>query len=249
VAFIILLITSAQFSIEFLCKGIDIHNLTLWGDNWDALLGVVLFNFPLVVAVPAWLSEKKATVDVPTVMWTSTWLSTFLYVLCGTLGAMAIPSVSGNMLESMMSGAFGLSMQLGAFVFEFMIIGIGIPLFSVLTRMNLTGSGLCSHAVGNVLAVYFPFSISWMLYQGDAVTELLAWGGVLFTSAVAFILPLMLALHTVLEFDVQGVIDVYRGYFLSYEAQKNALIVLLGLAVTSVCVAIIGLIFVGTADV
>ena len=244
-----MLITTVQFSVEFVNKGIDVHNLTLWGDNWDALLGVVLFNFPLVVAVPAWLSEKKPTVNVPTVMWTSTWLSTFLYVLCGTLGAMAIPNVSGNMLESMMSGAFGVSMQFGAFIFEFMIIGIGIPLFSVLTRMNLTGSGLCSHAVGNLLAVYFPFSVSWMLYQGDAVTELLAWGGVLFTSAVAFILPLMLALHTVLEFDVQGVIDVYRGYFLSPEAQKNALIVLLVLAVTSVAVAIIGLIFAGSADV
>ena len=208
-----------------------------------------MFNFPLCVAVPAWLSEKKASVNVPTVVWMSTWLSAFLYVLCGVLGAMAISNVSANMLESMMSGAFGISMQIGAFIFEFMIIGIGIPLFSVFTRMNLTGSGLCSHAVGNVLAVYLPFSISWMFYQGDAITELLAWGGVLFTSAVAFILPLMLALHTVLEFDSEGVIDVYRGKFRSWESQRNALIVLLGLAVVSVVVAIIGLIFAGSADV
>jgi len=248
-AFIILLITSVQFIFEFIHKGLDVHNLTLWGDNWDALLGVVMFNFPLCVAVPAWLSEKKASVHVPTVVWTSTWISTFLYVLCGILGAMAISNVSGNMLESMMSGSFGISMQIGAFVFEFMIIGIGIPLFSVFTRMNLTGSGLCSHAVGNVLAVYFPFSISWLFYQGDAITELLAWGGVLFTSAVAFILPLMLALHTVLEFDVQGMIDVYRGKFQSWESQRNALIVLLGLAAASVVVAIIGLISAGSADV
>lgn len=115
--------------------------------------------------------------------------------------------------------------------------------------MNLTGSGLCSHAVGNVLAVYLPFSISWLFYQGDAITELLAWGGVLFTSAVAFILPLMLALHTVLEFDSEGVIDVYRGKFRAWESQRNALIVLLGLAVVSVIFAIIGLIFAGSADV
>lgn len=248
-AFFILLITSIQFTFEFLYKGLDVHNLTLWGDDWDALLGVVMFNFPLCVAVPAWLSEKKPSVNVSTIVWTSTWLSTFLYVLCGTLGAMAISNVSGNMLESMMSGAFGTSMQIGAFIFEFFIIGIGIPLFSVFTRMNLTGSGLCSHAVGNLLGVFFPFSISWLFYQGDAVTELLAWGGVLFTSAVAFILPLLLALHTVLEFDVEGVIQVYGGKFTSWESQRNALIVLLGLAVVSVIVAIIGLIFAGSADV
>lgn len=249
VAFIILLLTSIQFTFEFLHKGIHVENLPLWGTDFDTLLGVVMFNFPLCVAVPAWLSEKKPSVDVPSVVWTSTWLSTFLYVLCGTLGAMCIPHVSGNMLESMMSGAFGLSMQIGSFVFEFMIIGIGIPLFSVFTRMNLTGSGLCSRRVGNVLAVYVPFSISWMFYQGDAVTELLAWGGVLFTSAVAFILPLLLALHTVLEFDAQGVIDVYYGKFTSWNAQRNALVVLLVLAVVSVIVAIIGLIIAGSADV
>lgn len=249
VAFIVLLLTSIQFVFEFLHKGVDVHNLPLWGTEFDTLLGVVLFNFPLCVAVPAWLSEKKPSVDVPTVMWTSTWLSTFLYMLCGTLGAMCIPHVSGNMLESMMSGAFGLSMQIGSFIFEFMIIGIGIPLFSVFTRMNLTGSGLCSRTVGNLLAVWFPFSISWMFYQGDAVTELLAWGGVLFTSAVAFILPLVLALHTVLEFDAQGAIDVYFGKFTEWDAQRNALVVLLGLAVVSVIVAVIGLVLAGTADV
>jgi hypothetical protein len=248
-AFIILLLTSIQFVFEFLHKGINIHYLPLWGTEFDTLLGVVLFNFPLCVAVPAWLSEKKPTVDVPTVVWTSTWLSTFLYVLCGTLGAMCIPHVSGNMLESMMSGTFGVSMQIGSFIFEFMIIGIGIPLFSVFTRMNLTGSGLCSRTVGNLLAVWFPFSISWMFYQGNAVTELLAWGGVLFTSAVAFILPLVLALHTVLEFDAQGAIAIYFGKFTAWKAQRNALIVLLGLAVVSVIVAILGLFLAGSADV
>lgn len=140
-------------------------------------------------------------------------------------------------------------MQIGSFIFEFMIIGIGIPLFSVFTRMNLTGSGLCSRTVGNLLAVWFPFSISWMFYQGNAVTELLAWGGVLFTSAVAFILPLVLALHTVLEFDAQGAIAIYFGKFTAWKAQRNALIVLLGLAVVSVIVAILGLFLAGSADV
>ena len=86
-----------------------------------------------------------------------------------------------------------------------------------------------------------------MLYQGDAVTTLLAWGGVLFTSAVSFILPLLLALHTVLEFDVEGVISVYGAWRPSRHTQRVLLMILLGLAVVSVVSAIVGLIFVGTA--
>jgi lipid-A-disaccharide synthase-like uncharacterized protein len=242
VGFVVLIITTIQFGIEFLYSGIDLDNISLWGDSWYNLLGVVLFNFSLVIAIPAWLSEKDPSVDVPTVVWSSSWLSTLLYVICGLLGALAMPSVSENMLESIMSGAFGTRMQFGASIFAFMIIGLGIPLYSVVTRMNLTGSGLCSHAVGNALAVYLPFSVSWMLYQGHAVTELLAWGGVLFTSVVATILPVLLALHTVLEFDVQGAIAVYGGWFESSDAQRNALIVLLGLTVVSVVCAIVGLI-------
>jgi lipid-A-disaccharide synthase-like uncharacterized protein len=242
VGFVVLIITTIQFGIEFLYSGINLDNISLWGDSWYNLLGVVLFNFSLVIAIPAWLSEKDPSVDVPTVVWSSSWLSTLLYVICGLLGALAMPSVSENMLESIMSGAFGTRMQFGASIFAFMIIGLGIPLYSVVTRMNLTGSGLCSHAVGNALAVYLPFSVSWMLYQGHAVTKLLAWGGVLFTSVVATILPVLLALHTVLEFDVQGAIAVYGGWFESSDSQRNALIVLLGLTVVSVVCAIVGLI-------
>lgn len=242
---IVLLVISIQFAVEFIMKGINIDNLSLWGDSWDTLFGVVLFNFALVIAIPAWLFERHPSVDVPTVIHNSSGMAILLYILVGALGALSIPNVSENMLESMMSGAFGTSMQLGSSLFALMIIGLGIPLFSVLMRMNLTGSNICNEATGNLLAVYFPFSISWLLYQGEAVTQLLSWGGVLFTSIVAFILPLLLALHTVLEFDVKGSIQVYFGYFSSKRSQIIALVVLLGLSVISVMVALLGNLLIG----
>lgn len=86
-----------------------------------------------------------------------------------------------------------------------------------------------------------------MLYQGDSVKQLLAWGGVFFTSVVAFILPLLLALHTVLGYAAKGSIQIYGGWFESPKSQRNALIILLGLACLSVVCAIIGLIMAGTA--
>lgn len=245
VAFVVLIVTVAQFAIEFGARGFDFDNMSLWGTSWDALLGVVLFNFALAIAIPSWLFERHPSVNVPLVIHGSSILATILYIIVGATGALAIPHVSDNMLESMMSGAFGLSMQLGSSLFAFMIVGLGIPLFSVLARMNLTGSGLTTYHVANLFAVYLPFSVSWMLYQGDLVTQLLSWGGVLFISAVAFILPLILTLHTVMEFDVEGSIEVYAGFLpqsmvASKRSKITALVVILTLTSLAVGSAIAG---------
>jgi amino acid permease len=238
--FAILIVTSLQFIIQFGMSGIDFNNVSLWGSDWDDLLGVVLFNFALVIAIPAWLYEREPHVNVPTVIHGSTILSTSLYICIGLLGNLAIPNVSQNMLESMMSGIMGSFMQIGASIFAFAIIGLGIPLFSVLTRLNLTGSGLCSRRTGNILAVYFPFTISLLVNDAGDVTKLLSWGGVVFTSLVAFILPLLLALHVVKHYEDPGSITVYFGLLESKSAHLCSLRVLLFLAITSVTIAIVG---------
>ncbi len=241
IGFLVLLVASVIFVILFLMEGVHLGNISLWGDSWDTLFGVVLFNFALVIAVPCWLYEKEEHIDVPTIIHGSSILSAVLYLLIGGLGAMTIPHVSPNMLESMMSGVFGIPMQLNASIFAFFIIGLGCPLFSVLTRMNLTGSGLFSRGTANVLAVYLPFFSSWLFYQGDSVTQLLSWGGIIFTSVVAFILPLWIALHTLESSEEQGVIAVYGSFTVSSKAtQKRRLLVLMGLSALSIVAAIAG---------
>ena len=243
-----LLIASVVFVFLFAMNGVNLDNLSLWGESWDTLFGVVLFNFCLVIAVPCWLYEKEAHVDVPTVIHGASILSAVLYILIGALGAMTIPNVSPNMLESMLSGAYGVTMQLNASVFAFFIIGLGCPLFSVLTRMNLTGSGLFSKPVANILAAYMPFFGSWLFYQGDSVTKLLSWGGIIFTSVVAFILPLWISLHTLDTSDAPGVIAVYGKYSVdSKETQKFLLQILMSISLLSISVAIFG-IFVAEED-
>jgi amino acid permease len=239
--FLVLLVTSLQFVVQFAMSGkMDWDKASLWGHDWDDLIGVVLFNFALVIAIPAWLYEREPHVDVPTVIHGSSVFSMILYICVGLACHLAVPHVSNNMLESMMSGVFGTTMQLSASIFAFCIIGLGIPLFSVLTRLNLTGSGLFTRSGGNLLAVYLPFAASWLLYDGQAVTKLLAWGGVVFTSLVAFVLPVALALHAVKQFDNEGSISVYYGYFTSKRAERNSLRVLLFFAIFAIVAAIVG---------
>ncbi|KAG7361659.1 hypothetical protein IV203_036760 [Nitzschia inconspicua] len=246
VGFIVLLVTSLGFIILFFQEGVDFvdGDVSLWGTEWGSLFGVVLFNFALVVAIPAWLYEKEPDVDVPTVVHSSSILSAALYIVIGVLGATSMPYVSQNMLESLMSGAFGTIMQLCASVFAFFIIGLGCPLFSVLTRMNLAGSGLVSHRTANGLAVYLPFLTSWVFYQGDAITQLLSWGGIIFTSLIAFVLPLLLALHALDVCDDEVAVAVYSPFSITTKkSQQTALKVLLVLAVLAILAAIFGNVF------
>ena len=139
----------------------------------------------------------------------------------------------------MMSGAFGTNMQICASIFAFFIIGLGTPLFSVLARLNLTGSGLCTKGQGNFLAVYLPFLGGWCFYGG--VARLLSWGGIIFTSLVAFIFPLVLSIHVLDVSDEKGSVAVYCNWQMqSKESQRSALKVLLTLAILSICAAIVG---------
>lgn len=243
VGFIILLILSLQFVIAFIMNGIDITNVSLWGDDWSNLFGVCLFNFAVVVAIPAWLYEKKPSVNVSTALNGSSSMAFVLYVLVGSLGAMTMQNVADNMLQSMMSGAFGEVTEVSSMAFAFFIIGLGIPLFSVLTRLNLTGSGLCSEFEANLLAVYLPWGISWMFYSGGSTTSLLGWGGIFFTSIIAFLAPLVVALQSVSAFTCNGAVSVYGNLILTKRQQIFSLYGLLILSMVAIVLAVIGEIY------
>lgn len=245
VEFLVLIVTSIIFSVLFWQNGLvwDDDRISWWGDSWDGLMGVILFNFALVISVSSWLYEKESNVDAKSVIVGSTVLAALLYMLVGILGAMSMPHVSENMLETFMSGVLGTSMQWTASIFALFIVGLGIPLLCVLCRLNLTGSGM-KHSTANWWAVYLPFGLSWLMYRGDLVTQLLSWGGVIFTSLIAFIFPLLLALQALrIHRDDPGTIVVYgrRWADASTEAlERRALYVLLGISILAIVAAIVG---------
>jgi len=64
VGFVVLIAVSLQFVASFLINGLDFSNVSMWGTDWSDMFGVVLFNFAVVIAVPAWLYERKPSVSV-----------------------------------------------------------------------------------------------------------------------------------------------------------------------------------------
>lgn len=251
--FAILVTLSLYFCYAFWNSGhIALHHATLWGHNYSNMLGVILFNFALVLAIPAWLHEKKSSVSAVKTVVYSTAIATTLYVGVGALAALTISHVNVNLLTPMVSGAYGEGVQVAASVFAFFIIGLDIPLFSVLTRYNLTHSGLCSTRAANLLVVWIPWGLAWVFYQGDAVGELLEWSGTLLTSAVAFLLPLYLALRALTtdpDGRRQGSVSVYgRSVLSGRKAQIASLYVLLFLAAAGVMCAIGGQLLAAEAE-
>jgi hypothetical protein len=64
VGLVVLMVISGQFVYSFFVHGIDFSNVSLWGTDWADMFGVVLFNFAVVIAVPAWLYERRPDVSV-----------------------------------------------------------------------------------------------------------------------------------------------------------------------------------------
>lgn len=185
-----------------------------------------IFNSLLVV---------EPTVNATKVIAGSSISSAVLYVILGVLGAMSGPNASNNMLETFMSGIDGTAMQITSFFFCIFIVGLGIPLLSVLGRLNLTGSGY-SQFTGDLCAVYLPFGLSWLFYQGKLITELLSWGGMLFTSLIGFLLPLLLAIQALQVSTNSGSIFGCQRI----HDERRMLYFLLGLAIAAVGASIVG---------
>jgi len=161
--------------------------------------------------------------------------SAVLYILLGTLGAMSRPNVSDNMLETFMAGKEGTAMQITSFCFAIFIVGLGIPLLSVLGRLNLIGSGY-SQLTGDAVAVYLPFGLSWIFYRGEMITEVLAWGGILFTSFIGFLFPIFLAIRALDVSQNPGSIFGYQNS----QYEKRTLQCLLAVAIAALCASIVG---------
>lgn len=118
-----------------------------------------------------------------------------------------------------------------------------MPLFSVLSRLNLTGGFPRSKKrcrVANVFALCFPFAISWCLNDTGAVTAALSWGGTIFSTFSAFVLPLLLTIYVVKACEIGGSVPVYWGWFTSKHSELTSLHILLALTAFAIVAAIVG---------
>uniref|UniRef100_A0A7S1FZF2 Amino acid transporter transmembrane domain-containing protein n=2 Tax=Corethron hystrix TaxID=216773 RepID=A0A7S1FZF2_9STRA len=163
ISFILTVVLILQFILAFWNKGLSYDNVSLWGESWGDLFGVILFNNALCTCIPAWLYEKKKDVSVSGVVIGSSFCSAVTYIGLGLVGALAMDNVPQNVLEPLSSGYFGAVSNISAQLFAFTVIGLGIPFFCVVTRLNLVSSGLCSNYTGLFILSILPLVLSWTM--------------------------------------------------------------------------------------
>jgi amino acid permease len=196
ISFATLFVLLSQFYFEFWERGYDYVDTVPWfGTDFSQLAGVVLFNYAFSITVPSWLSEKMPHVSVNKTIWTSTILSSGIYISFGILAACSFENAGPNMLILLSSSQVHFMTRICAAIFGTSIIGCGVPVFCVIIKTALYSGGVCSKPWSQFFGALFPYCLSWMLYQGTMLMTVLNWTGLLVNGMVAFILPLILALY------------------------------------------------------
>jgi hypothetical protein len=124
ISFAFLVIVMIQFNTEFFSVGLT-EAIPAFGPDLSQLVGVVLFNFDYVLTLPAWLIEKKVTVDANKVIWSTATFCSLLYLTFGFFGAKAFGPDSEKMMALLESNEVPVLTKWCAALFGICIIGAG----------------------------------------------------------------------------------------------------------------------------
>lgn len=176
---------------------LDTDAVAMIGDNYSQVFGVMFFSFIFVVTVPSWLNEKRENVNVNQGVWFSTSLSLLMYVATGLLGSMAYPNISslvksGDILSIMALPSQPVFLQVSTYVFSFCVVGLGIPLYSVVIRYNLYVGGICGRHWSAFWGVVFPWLVSFLFYQGSGLLNFVNLSALYVSGIINFIVPFVL---------------------------------------------------------
>jgi hypothetical protein len=179
--------------IEFMQPHGFIEEPLKWmGDDYSRLGGIVLFNYAFSVTVPAWLQEKKTDVSPNKIIWTSSILSTFIYISFGILAATSFRDCGENILTLLSSQEVHSVTRVAAAIFGGLIIGCGVPVFCVMMKDVLYSGSILSPSNALFVGSSLPYLFSWTLYRGNLLLSVLNWAGLIINGTVAFLLPVIL---------------------------------------------------------
>mmetsp|Transcript_7988 Transcript_7988/g.18213 ORF Transcript_7988/g.18213 Transcript_7988/m.18213 type:complete len:574 (-) Transcript_7988:33-1754(-) len=198
-AFVLLIVFTVSFITQFVSEGLVLQRVPAFGDSYRNMLGSIIFNYGFIVMVPSWLNEKRHDVSVNKTIWTSTALSSVLYIFVGLLGGLAYDQIQGNFLNSLASHCNPAWVRLSAFLFAIICVGLSVPIYCIMTRYSLLVGDICGEGWAFFWTVFFPWLFAWLFYTGGAFNNIVSWSGLLNNGPINFVLPLIVSLKA---FDV-----------------------------------------------
>lgn len=183
--------------------------------------GVVLFNLMYGIFISTWLTEKKPSVRVKSIVTHSSLISCCIMIAYGILGAISARQVAVNGLTSeTMQGSAPIVFS-AAILFGVFVIASGIPVACVMAKHNLVSSPiiLVTDSVASLLTVVVPWATAWLFTPPIAYKALLNYTGLFVVSWLALWMPffLLLARHDPLPPDA-----TFFAYFAWFIRQLTA---------------------------
>jgi hypothetical protein len=129
-------------------------------------------------------TKHQADVSINKVVWISTIATSLIYITFGMMAASSFEHVGSNLLVLLASSKVHFLTRICAALFGVSIIGCGVPVFCVIVKDTLAGSGRFDSREAFFIGAILPYCISWLLYQGTLLISLLNWTGLIINGMV-----------------------------------------------------------------
>lgn len=166
------------------------------GDDMSMIVGVAVFNFAYIIAVPSLKTESSPEAKFPQSMWTAVLVMLGVYCYVGGLGGSAthVTDGSGNVLNLFMVPGAPTVTRLAVFSYAFAIV-LPIPVYVILLRRsleqgNIVSPGLAGIAVSNAV----PWALALLCYMQAWFSAIINWSSLLCLGFINYTVPLAIVI-------------------------------------------------------
>merc|ERR1712166_1414831 len=174
----------------------------------SGVLGVVIFNFSFITAVPCVMSIAHHKVSMKQVVVYAVCTMCFLYILMGILGSMAFDRPDADVMASLLRPEAPVITKLAVFGFTHSIVPC-IPVYCLLLQQEFKQNLRLSDRAAFVASSVAPWVAACWFYNGDGCFDtLVRWAALLVNGFVNLVMPLALWLQC---FAPQGQPDISKS--------------------------------------
>eukprot|EP00299_Pterocystis_sp_00344_P009955 c4344_g1_i2.p1 GENE.c4344_g1_i2~~c4344_g1_i2.p1 ORF type:complete len:293 (-),score=27.50 c4344_g1_i2:102-935(-) len=189
-AVLLLVISSMIFIYEFMIFDAGSDHVEAVGSDPSKVLGIMTFNFAVSSTIPSLVAGRGQSVDVVDASYVSILGMGLIYAVIGMLGSMMIEGVSGNLLVTLNTDQSDIWIRFASFCFGLSCL-LGMPVYSVIVRDNLTAAGIFSPTTAKIVSNGIPWVLTLIFDDQGYFDDIVNWASLLFGGAINFLIPFL----------------------------------------------------------
>mmetsp|Transcript_34615 Transcript_34615/g.83762 ORF Transcript_34615/g.83762 Transcript_34615/m.83762 type:complete len:534 (-) Transcript_34615:417-2018(-) len=179
--------TSGAFMLDRKGEGLQMFGCHPW-----MILGVIVFNFAIVITVPSLFADVQKGTSTSGPVGVASAIMFVIYAAVGITGAGAVPNAGSDFFSYLTGDTIPTTTRLSVFMFVVSLM-LSVPVYTILVIRNLiqmTGRPTECKIVGAVL----PWLVAMFLYTSDKFGSFLNWTSLLVMGFANYTLPLAITM-------------------------------------------------------